>query len=331
MKVFIANFGEENYEWPTCKEKATVATMNDIEGQRLWEQGKREEYIDSAMKYDKTAAGLKPTKAVAARWYNLMTIVSETSGDIWVHRDGEKVYWTMSKSASPVFEQKKEPIGKNKEVIVCHKPCEPWSDRNRKGDQLLWRSLHPKAKDFLSTEATLQQLGEDNSLYTIALINGDDLSPWHDRELWREKNRKAAKEYSPVTNASNIQKIACRVTIEQRMAKTALNTTKQSNGQLEERKVKNKEFRFRNEIELEKHIVDLIQMQEGICALTDMPLEMDEANGDSNFFCSLDRINSDGHYEAGNLQVVCRFANFWKGDSDNKKFLSIIKQIRSHN
>jgi hypothetical protein len=261
----------------------------------------------------------------------LMTIVSETSRDLWIHRDGEKVFWTMSKSVSPFFQQKKEPIGKRIEVIVCHKPCEPWSDRNKIGDQLLWRALHPKAKDFLSTQATLQMLGEDNSLYTIALINGDDLSPWHDREIWQEKSRKAAREYSPVTNAPNIQKIACRIAIEQRMAKTALKTTKQSNGQLEERKVKNKEFRFRNEIELEKHIVDLIQMQEGICALTDMPLEMDEANGDSKFFCSLDRINSDGHYEAGNLQVVCRFANFWKGASDDQEFRNIIKQIRSYN
>ncbi|MFC3122678.1 hypothetical protein [Agaribacter flavus] len=330
MNVYIANFGEQNYEWPACKEKATVATMNDIEGQRLWEQGKREEYIASAMNYDKTAAGLTPTKAVAARWYNLMTIVSETCSDIWIHRDGEKVFWTMSKIAPPFFEKKKEPIGEEKEVIVCHKPCETWSDRDKKGNQLLWRSLHPKAKDFLSTEATLQKLTEDNSAYAIALINGDDLSPWHDREIWQKKNKKAAIEYSPVTNASNIQKIACRVTVEQRMTKTALKTTKQSNGQLEERKVKNKEFRFRNEIELEKHIVGLIEMQEGICALTGMPLEMDEINGDSEFFCSLDRIDSDGHYEAGNLQVVCRFANRWKGDSDDEEFRNIIKQIRSY-
>ena len=122
---------------------------------------------------------------------------------------------------------------------MCHKPCHQWSDRTEKGDQLLWRALHPKAKDFLSTEATLQKLGDDNAEYAIALIKGNDLSPWHGRELWRKKNGLAANEYSPVTSASNVQKIACRISIEQRMAHTALKTTQQANGQLQERSVKN--------------------------------------------------------------------------------------------
>lgn len=331
MNVYIANFGEENYEWPVCKDKSTVATMNDVEAQPLWEQGKREEYIASRIKKDKSAAGLTPTKQVASRWYNLMTIISETSDDIWIHRDGDKLFWTVSRIEPPYFERKKEPVGRKRDVVVCHKPCEAWSDQSKKGSQLLWRSLHPKSRDFLSTEATLQKLSDDYARYAIALINGDNLSPWHDSDLWQKKNQQASKEYSPVTNASNTKKIACRISIEQRMTATALKTTKQSNGQLEERKLKNKEFRFRNELELEAHIIALIEAQEGLCALTEMPLEMDEANGDKEFFCSLDRIDSDGHYEAGNLQIVCRFANRWKSDSDDNNFRSIINRIRSYN
>jgi len=57
-------------------------------------------------------------------------------------------------------------------------------------------------------------------------------------------------------------------------------------------------------------------------------LEMDEVHGDSELFCSLDRIDSDGHYEAGNLQVVCRFANRWKGSSDDDNFRRIIALIK---
>ena len=30
MRVFIANFGEGNYEWPVCKERSTIATMNEF-------------------------------------------------------------------------------------------------------------------------------------------------------------------------------------------------------------------------------------------------------------------------------------------------------------
>ncbi|MAD53155.1 MULTISPECIES: hypothetical protein [unclassified Idiomarina] len=328
MKVYIANFGEQNYEWSVCKEKSTVATMNDVDAQPLWEQGKKEEYISSRIKNDKSAAGKVPTRAVASRWFNLMTTVSTTSGDIWIHKDGEKLFWTISKDEAPHFVEKKEPVGRKREVVVCHKPCHQWSDRTEKGDQLLWRALHPKAKDFLSTEATLQKLGDDNAEYAIALIKGNDLSPWHGRELWRKKNGLAANEYSPVTSASNVQKIACRISIEQRMAHTALKTTQQANGQLQERSVKNKEFRFRNELELEQHIVDLIDLQDGVCVLTGLPLEMDEVHGDSELFCSLDRIDSDGHYEAGNLQVVCRFANRWKGSSDDDNFRRIIALIK---
>ena len=100
LRVYIANFGEENYEWPVCKAKGTVATMNDIKAQPLWEQGKKEEYIVSRMKNDKSARGQAPTRQTASRWYNLMTIISETADDLWIHRDGEKLYWTISKNAS---------------------------------------------------------------------------------------------------------------------------------------------------------------------------------------------------------------------------------------
>ena len=30
MRVFIYNFGRENYEWPICRHRGTVATMNDV-------------------------------------------------------------------------------------------------------------------------------------------------------------------------------------------------------------------------------------------------------------------------------------------------------------
>lgn len=319
MRVYIANFGEENYEWPVCKAKGTVATMNDIKAQPLWEQGKKEEYILSRMKNDKSARGQAPTRQTASRWYNLMTIISETADDLWIHRDGEKLFWTISKNAPHFFENKKEPVGRKRDVVVCHKPCEPWSDRSKSGQQLIWRDLHPKARDFLSTEATLQKLSEDYAQYAIALINGEDLSPWHEKELWKKKNASASKEYNPVTYANSAKKAAFR------MARMAFTTAKQSNGQTVERAVKNKDVKFRNEIELEDYITALIEAQEGMCALSELPLEMDEVNGDKELVCSLDRIDSNGHYERDNLQVVCRFINRWKSDSDNEEFRRLLK------
>src|SRR3546814_9258390 len=128
---------------------------------------------------------------------SLMTIISETSGDIWIHRDGYHLWWTTSRDDPPTFEAKTEPVGRKRDVIICHKPCEPWSDRTRTGDPLLWRSLHPKARDFLSTEATLQQLSEEYAAYAMALIDGADLDPWPSQPLWRAKNENASSKFSP--------------------------------------------------------------------------------------------------------------------------------------
>ena len=253
-----------------------------------------------------------------------MTIISETSGDIWIHRDGERLYWTTSKPDKPFFERKMEPVGRKRDVIVCLKPCDVWSDKTKDGHQLLWRGLHPKARDFLSTEATLQKLSEDYAEYVIALIFGNDLSQWHERDIWQNKNKSASNEYSPVTNASNVRKTAFR------LARTAFNTTKQSNGQITSKTVKNKEFCFSTELQLEEYIITLMELQEGMCSLTDLPLEMDEHDGDKELFCSLDRIDSDGHYEKGNLQIVCRFANRWKSSSDDELFRRLIEYIRAH-
>src|SRR3546814_11439391 len=104
--------------------------MNRVEDQPLWEARDREGYIASRMR-QKTAAGLVPTRPVAARWYNLMTIISETSGDIWIHRDGYHLWWTTSRDDPPTFEAKTEPVGRKRHVILCHQPAEPWSDRPR--------------------------------------------------------------------------------------------------------------------------------------------------------------------------------------------------------
>ena len=328
MKVFIANFGEENYEWPVCLGRGTVATMNDVEAQPLWEARDRESYIVNRMR-GKTAAGLTPTRAVAARWYNLMTIISETSGDIWIHRDGEKVWWTVSRSEPPQFYQRVEPVGRQREVVICHKPCEPWSDQTRKDNLLYWKSLHPKARDFLSTEATLQQLSEDYAAYAIALIDGGDLTPWHSRHAWRVRNDKASSKAGEVRNYS-LKQIAAYREAHERMAETAEKTTNQSNGQPALRTIKSKEMRFPSRIALENYILALIDMQEGLCALTGLPLEFDERDGDCEFFCSLDRIDSRGHYEVGNLQIVCRFANRWKGADDDPSFRRLLEAVRTN-
>ncbi|WP_277970144.1 hypothetical protein [Sphingomonas echinoides] len=81
--------------------------------------------------------------------------------------------------------------------------------------------------------------------------------------------------------------------------------------------------------ELEAIIARLIAEQDGRCALTSLPLQWRGEAEDSAMLASLDRIDSEGHYCDGNLQVVCRFANMWKGAIPDGEFRRLLDLVRS--
>jgi hypothetical protein len=323
MKTFIANFGRANYLWPRCKEQDTVATFEDEDLRPFWESGDREGYIGHAVAHKKSAAGITPTKPVASRWFNLATIISETSNDLWIHREKDELWWTTTTS-NPVqttLEPSSEPGRTSARVYVIQKPTKLWSNKDKKGRRLVWRALHPRAREFLFTEGTLQQLSVENASYARALIDAEDLSTWHSKPQWVAKEEKSSK--APVTVYSAAQRAAYR------MASTAMTTASNANGQEVVRTVKNKDFRFESESALQTYLEALLVAQDNACAVTSLPLEFDGEQTDPEMLCSLDRIDSDGHYEAGNLQVVCRFVNRWKSDSDDGQFRRLIRLLQS--
>lgn len=319
MKVFIANFGRENYAWADCLARSTIATMNSTRAQPFWVAGDREGYIRDRIRFDKTAAGKTPTVPVASRWFNLMTTIVESEGDIWIHREKDKLWWTTSRSDPATFEPLKETVGDRRDVIICHKPCDPWSNKSRKGNRLEWAGLHPKAQEFLFTEGTLQQLKPDNAEYALALIDGEDLGPWHSRPEWRALV--ARRQKNPGTTFNARQKAIWR------MAATAKGTVDFANGQQVLKTVKNKDLLI-PEQELMPFLDALLAEQEGLCAITDLRLQYDGDEDDKEMLCSLDRIDSSGHYEKDNLQIVCRFVNRWKSSGDDQQFRRLIKVVR---
>jgi hypothetical protein len=319
-KVFIANFGRQNYLWPECLARSTIATMNREATHPYWESGDRDGFVAYHLAQAKTAGGAPITKQIASRWFNLMTIVAETENDIWIHREKDQLWWTRSLPAHSAIEPGIDPtIAGNQRVSVCHKPCEPWSDRTASGVQMAWNTLHPKAKEFLFTEGTLQQLSEDYADYALAVIDGESLAPWHDRPEWKKK--RAAAKTAPVTSFTAVRRSAVR------MAMQAFGTAAQSNGQEVIRTMKDKKVLF-TQSELEAYLIALMEAQEGLCALTELPLQYDGQNDDVELLPSLDRIDSDGHYEAGNLQVVCRFANRWKNNDKDENFKRLVAVVR---
>jgi hypothetical protein len=108
-----------------------------------------------------------------------------------------------------------------------------------------------------------------------------------------------------------------------------IQTAQQARGQTVQRttqvKLKNLDL---NDYELEKHIRDLMKLQEDRCALTGIPFQFKDIDADSNLLPSPDRIDSDGHYEIGNIQVVCQFVNYWKRATPNDEFIRLLTLVR---
>lgn len=294
--------------------------MQDEPVHRFWRAGDRQGYIDYCVAHLKTQRGASPTRATASRWFNLGTIITESAGDLWLHQDGEHLWWTVTRDGPAIISlgaDPEQPEGQTGSVYFYRKPAAPWSNQDRKGRPLVWKSLHPKAPDFLVTEATLQQLGDTYAEYALALIDGRDLSYWHDLKIW--KDQAGRRQHAEVFSA---EKRTFAV-----LARRAWDTAVNANGQVVERRVKAKDFKFKDAYELEAYIAELFKGQEGLCNISGLKLQFDDGD-DPQLCCSLDRIDSNGHYERQNLQVVCRFINRWKSDGDDGEFRRLLDVVR---
>ncbi len=109
------------------------------------------------------------------------------------------------------------------------------------------------------------------------------------------------------------------------MAEQANQTAKQSYGQTIERTIKNKDLRLSKE-DLITHLKELLEETGDRCAISGIVLQFESP--DLQLLPSLDRIDSSGHYELGNLQVVARFINFWKRDTEDPEFRRLLAIVR---
>lgn len=113
------------------------------------------------------------------------------------------------------------------------------------------------------------------------------------------------------------------------MKQTIIDTAKHARGQTVEQITtrKRKDLGF-DSYALEEHIRALLARQNDRCMLTGIPFAFHSEDADPQLLPSADRIDSDGHYEAGNIQIVCRFINFWKGSIPNAEFVRLLDLVR---
>lgn len=185
---------------------------------------------------------------------------------------------------------------------------------------LSWNGLHAKGKELLTLHGTFHSLSADHANYVRALIDGDSLLKWHDRKEWSSKADRSKR--GAVKTFDSWHKTAYR------MVENAESATKQS-GKVTVSIAKTRYFGFASKDDMAAFVEALLRESEKVCALTGLTMILDDDDGDSDMRASLDRIDSDGHYDPDNLQVVCWFANRWKSASDNAKFLRLIACVRS--
>jgi hypothetical protein len=112
-----------------------------------------------------------------------------------------------------------------------------------------------------------------------------------------------------------------------RMVASVRHTVAASQDEAKPRPLKLKEQRL-SDAALAKLIRQLLAEQSERCKLTGIPLRFRASWSNGDLSPSLDRIDSNGHYEKGNLQVVCQFINFWKSDRDNDEFKALLELVR---
>jgi hypothetical protein len=324
-RVYIANFGEANALWPIARENSTILTIDNLAVHKFWQAGDREGFIVAAQEATWTARGERPAKQTAGRWYNLINELRDSEGDLWISRQGASIWWTVSEPG----ELREELIASTNlsrdgpQVWLLQKPCRAWSDRDAMGRPLLWEALHAKARDFLSTEATFQSIANDRGYadYARALVAGEPLDSWHRTKLFRDKEEVSTKRAG--------RTFSSKETAAMDMTRTLLATVSQSNGQIGERRVKEKNTDLSQE-EWEALLLRMLGEQEDRCALTGLPLGYVGETDDLQMRPSLDRIDSKGHYTPDNVQIVCRFINRWKGADPDPVVRRLLEHLSEH-
>ena len=168
---------------------------------------------------------------------------------------------------------------------------------------------------------TMAKADLNNANYAKALIQGKDLSAWHNRQDWKDRLEK--QPHDIVTHAGDWEKQKTN------MSMNALAAVGQS-GKKSIHVKKTKDFGLNSEKELKDYIDWLERIQGGVCQLTGLKYEYSKGKIDRMMTVSLDRIDSNAGYIPGNLQLVCHFANMWKGARDNDRFIDLIGTIRAH-
>lgn len=319
--VFCANFGARNFLWADCLRNSTLAV---VRSPRFIEPFARRDLAayQAAGVGAKNHLGRKVAPGIVTRWYHLTEHFMDSVGDYWIHADGKYLWWTKSLPGDPIERQIPNPTPLNDDpyTTLSERACEPWRNTDLRGNLLAEANIHPMIFRVIYVNGTMIQPKEDNAAYLRRLILGEDTSNWTERPAW--KQALLARKHANVTFADASRRTAAR------MAMAAIEAHERS-GRSHASFFKTKDCDFADLFELENFILDLMDEQEGLCALSRLKLLLDSDPGDPSHRYSLDRIDSSRGYMKDNIQLVCGFINSWKGTMRQEKFQKLLADVRA--
>lgn len=172
--IYIANFGEGNSEWPRCRNTNVIAVVDSEEEYQAWLERDREAY--SRLAQQRGATG-----AVATRWFNINDIFSETVTDIWLHREGDALWWTISNGTPLERIEDVAPGG----LIVLVKSCHEWRNTTIPGQIMSWSRLDQEKRGLLDLRGnTLREVNERIRTDLLRLILGNTNDALDEGALW---------------------------------------------------------------------------------------------------------------------------------------------------
>jgi hypothetical protein len=303
--------------WDRSVAEQAVVITHDAPFFDAWSSGDYDTYLSLERKVAKPGATEKGIRVNATTWFNLSNELARSEGDIWVSRREGYVWWGETTSALVKYTPHQHPARKVP-VVAISKPVFQWSNKKKNGKPLIWKNIHPKGQQMLFARRTITPIKNDRAAFIKALINGEDLSSWYAQKEWKAKlgNRTLLNDIDPDEEALL------------RMMESIQNTVANSNGQIVQKTIKDKLLKNCTPEEMRVHLRQLMKAQNGICKITGIKMhQYGQKDQDDDLLPSPDRIDSSGHYEIGNMQIVCRFINFWKLAQDNGRFQELLEHV----
>lgn len=330
--IYKATLGESNSLMEHAKATGRMIVWTYADAIPLIEAGTDEELY--ALFVGRLDSNLKPMQQAGiqrSRRYDL-TLINSAQGDIWTTVVNGELWWARLADQPGI---KWEPADthfpeRTRDHAVAHlyRETTGWSNYDLRGRRL--NNLHPFARgvNLLLEQGTLSRINK-GAEYALALIEGDDetIVRYHNLPEWKA----AARGWRPSMMPDAIEAIRRAHQIKdeaQRIVASILGTIAGANGQMVERRVKEK-ITDMTKAELEAYVGELLTVNpDRRCSLTGMTMESYGAR--SPYAVSPDRIDSQRGYVRGNIQLVCQFVNKWKQATPDEDMRALLSRLRDH-